>query len=353
MPRIGAQAGAKDHATQRRPACIQSVARRAYCRRETACGIDETGTISSIVRKRWRVHRPPRPWTCLDRNRLMPAEGYSLAELDDAGLSIEQAEYLGLPVDAGRVGSYGPNVTTLREYIAPPARVSNPNARLSRVSLATFRGPITHNRSLRLSCLCWRPRFLRSRLCAHQQNCKFGCSSPPKPLTYWLLSLKERPIVKKKIRVAQFGVGPIGASIVRLMRQKAFARNRRRDRQRPRQSRPRSRRSQSAPQTLPGASLSPPELRTSSRSPWTWSSTPPRPTSASVMDRASRVPLRRLLHRFHLRRARLSVPQASRAFRPARRRRKRRRRRAGRHRRQSRLRDGQARPHPQRRRAAR
>ena len=47
----------------------------------------------------------------------MPAEGYSLAELDDAGLSIEQAEILGLPVDAGRVGSYGPNITTLREYI--------------------------------------------------------------------------------------------------------------------------------------------------------------------------------------------------------------------------------------------
>ena len=46
----------------------------------------------------------------------MPTEGYSLAELDQAGLSIEQAEYLGLPVDAGRVGSYGPNVTTLREF---------------------------------------------------------------------------------------------------------------------------------------------------------------------------------------------------------------------------------------------
>ena len=45
-----------------------------------------------------------------------PTEGYSLAELDEAGLSIEQAEYLGLPVDAGRVGSYGPNVTTLREF---------------------------------------------------------------------------------------------------------------------------------------------------------------------------------------------------------------------------------------------
>jgi len=37
--------------------------------------------------------------------------------LDDAGLSIEQAENLGLPVDAGRVGSYGPNVSALREFI--------------------------------------------------------------------------------------------------------------------------------------------------------------------------------------------------------------------------------------------
>ncbi|MGB0035747.1 MAG: hypothetical protein WBP79_09755 [Candidatus Acidiferrales bacterium] len=70
-----------------------------------------------IVRKRWSTHRPPRPVDRSGRNRLVPAEGYSLAELDDAGLSIEQAEYLGLPVDAGRVGSYGPNVSSLREFI--------------------------------------------------------------------------------------------------------------------------------------------------------------------------------------------------------------------------------------------
>lgn len=70
-----------------------------------------------IVRKRWSTRRPPRPVDRSGRNRLVPAEGYSLAELDDAGLSIEQAEYLGLPVDAGRVGSYGPNVSSLREFI--------------------------------------------------------------------------------------------------------------------------------------------------------------------------------------------------------------------------------------------
>jgi ribosomal protein L13E len=71
----------------------------------------------NIARKRWQAHRPLRPVDRSGRNRLTPAEGYSLAELDDAGLSIEQAEMLGLPVDAGRVGSYGPNVSSLREFI--------------------------------------------------------------------------------------------------------------------------------------------------------------------------------------------------------------------------------------------
>lgn len=70
-----------------------------------------------IVRRRGSARRPPRPVERSLRNRLVPMEGYSLAELDDAGVSIEQAEILGVPVDAGRVGSYGPNVTALREYI--------------------------------------------------------------------------------------------------------------------------------------------------------------------------------------------------------------------------------------------
>ena len=69
-----------------------------------------------IVTKSSRMPRPPRPLAS-QRNRLVPVEGYSLAELDDAGVSLEQAEILGLPVDAGRIGSYGPNITTLREYL--------------------------------------------------------------------------------------------------------------------------------------------------------------------------------------------------------------------------------------------
>jgi ribosomal protein L13E len=71
----------------------------------------------NILKKRGPKHLPLRPVDRLRPNRLVPADGYSLAELDDAGLSIEQAENLGLPVDAGRVGCYGPNVSSLREFI--------------------------------------------------------------------------------------------------------------------------------------------------------------------------------------------------------------------------------------------
>ena len=43
--------------------------------------------------------------------------GFSLSELDDAGIDLEIAERLGLPVDAARIGAYGPNVSSLREFI--------------------------------------------------------------------------------------------------------------------------------------------------------------------------------------------------------------------------------------------
>lgn len=71
----------------------------------------------NIVRRRWQAHRPPRPVARSMRNRLVPTEGYSISELQDAGLTIEQAENMGLPVDAGRFGSYGPNVTALKEFL--------------------------------------------------------------------------------------------------------------------------------------------------------------------------------------------------------------------------------------------
>jgi ribosomal protein L13E len=70
-----------------------------------------------LARRPWRRHRPPRPVYPSGLNRIAPAQGYSLSELDDAGVDLDLAEQLGLPVDAGRIGVYGPNVTVLREFI--------------------------------------------------------------------------------------------------------------------------------------------------------------------------------------------------------------------------------------------
>ncbi|HJY86843.1 MAG TPA: hypothetical protein VKE24_08405 [Candidatus Acidoferrales bacterium] len=65
----------------------------------------------------WMRRRPPRPVYSTGVNRLLPAVGFSLAELDDAGIDIDLAERLGLPVDAGRIGAYAPNVSALREFV--------------------------------------------------------------------------------------------------------------------------------------------------------------------------------------------------------------------------------------------
>lgn len=70
-----------------------------------------------IARRPWVRRRPPRPVYSNDRNRVMPAAGFSLAELDDAGINIELAERLGLPVDASRIGAYAPNVSALRDFV--------------------------------------------------------------------------------------------------------------------------------------------------------------------------------------------------------------------------------------------
>ena len=70
-----------------------------------------------LARRPWQRHRPPRPVYPTGLNRVLPAQGFSLSELDDAGVDLDQAERLGLPVDAGRIGAYGPNVTVLRDFV--------------------------------------------------------------------------------------------------------------------------------------------------------------------------------------------------------------------------------------------
>jgi ribosomal protein L13E len=70
-----------------------------------------------LARRPWQRHRPPRPVYPSGMNRVQPAAGFSLSELDDAGVDLDLAERLGLPVDAGRIGAYGPNVTVLRDFV--------------------------------------------------------------------------------------------------------------------------------------------------------------------------------------------------------------------------------------------
>jgi ribosomal protein L13E len=77
-----------------------------------------------LMQRPWSRHRPPRPLYATETNRLLPAAGFSLSELDDAGINLDLAERMGLPVDAARIGVYGPNVSVLREYVRsarPPA----------------------------------------------------------------------------------------------------------------------------------------------------------------------------------------------------------------------------------------
>ncbi len=69
-----------------------------------------------IARRPGQRLRPPRPVYPTGINRVQPAAGFSLSELDDAGINLDLAERLGIPVDAGRIGAYGPNVSALRDF---------------------------------------------------------------------------------------------------------------------------------------------------------------------------------------------------------------------------------------------
>ena len=70
-----------------------------------------------MARRPWRRHRPPRPVYPTGTNRVLPAQGFSLSELDDAGVDLELPHIIKIKIDAGRIGAYGPNVTVLRDFI--------------------------------------------------------------------------------------------------------------------------------------------------------------------------------------------------------------------------------------------
>ena len=47
-----------------------------------------------------------------------PAKGYSALELERAGLTLEKARELGIPIDLGRTTGVGANVLRLRRQLA-------------------------------------------------------------------------------------------------------------------------------------------------------------------------------------------------------------------------------------------
>jgi ribosomal protein L13E len=98
-------------------ACIQRVETDVETSTMTTWHKRDWQQYYELARRPWRRHRPPRPVYPTGMNRVLPAAGYSLSELDDAGVDLDLAERLGLPVDAGRIGAYGPNVTVLRDFV--------------------------------------------------------------------------------------------------------------------------------------------------------------------------------------------------------------------------------------------
>ena len=96
---------------------IQKVEEHVLRNRMTTWHKRDWQQFYELARRPWQRHRPPRPVYPTGLNRVLPAQGFSLSELDDAGVDLDLAERLGLPVDAGRIGVYGPNVTVLRDFI--------------------------------------------------------------------------------------------------------------------------------------------------------------------------------------------------------------------------------------------
>jgi len=62
--------------------------------------------------------RPPRPVDQADGDRLSPVAGYSPKELNDAGMTLMEADRLGLPIDVARNGACTANVVMLAAFAA-------------------------------------------------------------------------------------------------------------------------------------------------------------------------------------------------------------------------------------------
>jgi ribosomal protein L13E len=75
----------------------------------------ETKSILDRVLKRF-ARTAPQAMLIYGR-RPVPAPGFSLAELDEAGVSQDRARELAIPVDRARMSSLGANVEALKSYL--------------------------------------------------------------------------------------------------------------------------------------------------------------------------------------------------------------------------------------------
>jgi ribosomal protein L13E len=69
------------------------------------------------MNSRWERYRPARPVAPALDQKMEPAAGFSVGELNAVGLTVEQAEMFGLPVDIARLSSHTANVSALRVFV--------------------------------------------------------------------------------------------------------------------------------------------------------------------------------------------------------------------------------------------
>jgi ribosomal protein L13E len=79
--------------------------------------MDRQETQSILTRLRNRFARTTPEAMLVYGRRAVRAPGFSLAELADAGISMERARELSIAVDMARMSSLGANVDALRTYL--------------------------------------------------------------------------------------------------------------------------------------------------------------------------------------------------------------------------------------------
>ncbi|MCI0352882.1 MAG: ribosomal protein L13e [Acidobacteriales bacterium] len=79
--------------------------------------MDRQETQGMLARLLSRFSRTSPQAMLIYGRRAVPAPGFSLAELEEAGISAENARHLGISVDVKRMSSLGANVDALKTHL--------------------------------------------------------------------------------------------------------------------------------------------------------------------------------------------------------------------------------------------